>query len=114
VAIGAPHDDAPTLPAIEPFTVGALGPRVRLPEMALTAQAVGLIQGRPLATLERQLFDIVTRMAGGALGSGLLRMHRLDVLMGVGNALSGHDELSAEMTRGAGILRERPGAECRL
>ena len=98
VTIGATHDDAPALPAVEPLAVRTMGPGVCLGEVALGTQPVALIEGRPLAALERQVFDVVGRMAGRAEGPGLRRVHRADVLVGVGDALLGHDELSAEMT----------------
>ena len=81
-------------------------PRFGLREMALRAQPVALIQRRPLAALERQQLDVVGRMAGRAEAAGLLRVHRLDVLVRVGDALVSQDQLPAEMTRGAGVLTE--------
>jgi hypothetical protein len=98
VTIAATHDDAPSLPSVEPFAMRAVCPRVRLGEMTLGTQPVALVKGRPLAVLERKLFHVIRGVTGRAEGAGLLGVSRPDVLVRIGGALSGHDDLPAEMT----------------
>jgi hypothetical protein len=50
-------------------------------------------------------------MAGRAEGAGLLRVHRLNVLVRVSDALLAHDDLPPEMTGRARILTEGARAE---
>ena len=69
VAIGAGHDDAPPLPAVEPLAVSAAGPRVGLREVALRAKPVALVQRARSPLLSTELLDVLGRVTGGADGA---------------------------------------------
>ena len=97
VTIGATHDHPTSLPAVEPLAVTPVSPRACLTEMALGTQPVALVEARVRTAFESQLFHIFARMAGGAASARLLRVHRLDILMGIRNPLRRHDQLPAEM-----------------
>jgi hypothetical protein len=75
VAVGAAHNYAPSLPAIESFAMAASCPRFSLREVALRAEAVRVIERRAFSALERKELDIVGRVASGAQSA---RLHGVD------------------------------------
>jgi hypothetical protein len=106
VAVGAAHDDAPALPAIESLAVRAAGPCFGLGEVALRTHPVCMIECRTLTVLQGKQLNVVRRMTGSARCAGLRRMIRLDILMSVGDALIAQHHAAPEMAGRAWILTQ--------
>ena len=104
MTVRAAENNTSSLPPIQSLAVSSSGPRFRLRKVALGTQAISVIERRTLAALERKKFDIVGGMTGRAGRTGLPGMHRLDVLVRIGDALVSHHDSSSQMTGRTGEL----------
>jgi hypothetical protein len=113
VAVGAVHDDAPTVPPVEPFAVCAAGPGLDLPARGTARTAGRADRAWPhLARREREFIHACRHMARRARRADLGRMNRLDVAVCVLEAFVARDTRPAGDVAGCARVRlERRAAE---